>query len=82
VGGFRGVGKRDGAVECHAGFVIAAELHQEGAAHTEEMKINSKAAVPAARSVRAPLQPRRTLDTATARLSVTTGDGCMISSAP
>src|SRR6202790_4235647 len=34
VGGFRGgVGERDGAVECHAGFVIAAELHQEGAAH-------------------------------------------------
>src|SRR5713226_10405960 len=43
VGGFGGsAGERDSAVECHAGFVIAAELHQEGTAHTEEMKIIRK----------------------------------------
>src|SRR6266849_9758961 len=34
----RGVGERDGAVECHAGFFIAAKLHQEGAAHAEDRK--------------------------------------------
>src|SRR6186713_392225 len=40
VGGFgRGVCERNGAVEGGAGFVVAAELHQEGAAHAEEMKI-------------------------------------------
>src|SRR5262245_59577742 len=40
VGGFGGsVGERNGAVEGGAGFVVAAELHQEGAAHAEEVKI-------------------------------------------
>ena len=40
MGGFGGsVGERDGAVERHAGLVIAAELHQERAADAEEMKI-------------------------------------------
>src|SRR5436190_10560906 len=40
VGGFgRSVRQRNGAIEGRAGFVIAAELHQEGAAHAEEMKI-------------------------------------------
>jgi hypothetical protein len=69
VGGFRGgVGERDGAVECHAGFVVAAKLHQEGAAHAEEMKI-----------IRKPLSQR--LDQFERRFGPT-GDGCMISSAP
>ena len=40
VGGFcRRVGERDGAVERDAGLVIAAELHQEGAADAEVMEI-------------------------------------------
>src|SRR4029078_2990559 len=44
MGGFgRGIGERDGAVEGDAGFLVASELHQEGAAHAEEMKIIGKA---------------------------------------
>jgi hypothetical protein len=40
VGGFRrGIGERDGAVEGDAGLIVAAELHQERAAHAEEVKI-------------------------------------------
>lgn len=40
MGGFRrGIGERDGAVEGDARLVVAAELHQERAAHAEEMKI-------------------------------------------
>src|SRR5687767_14961825 len=40
VGGFgRGVCERNRAVEGGAGLVVAAKLHQEGAAHAEEMKI-------------------------------------------
>src|SRR4051794_15849874 len=40
VGGFgRSVRQRNGAVEGGARFVVAAELHQEGAAHAEEVKI-------------------------------------------
>src|SRR3981189_222530 len=40
VGGFGGsVGERDGAVERHAGLVVAAKLHQERAAYAEEMKV-------------------------------------------
>ena len=35
----RGIGERDGAVEGDQRFVVAAELHQEGAAHAEEMEI-------------------------------------------
>src|SRR5664280_2241173 len=78
MGGFRrGVGQRDGAVECHPGLVIAAELHQESAAHTEEMKIIRKPFAQRLDHFEAASGPR-TLDTATARLSVTTGDGCMI----
>src|SRR5215831_5169378 len=38
----RGIGKRDGAVEGDACFLVAAELHQERAAHAEEMKIIGK----------------------------------------
>ena len=83
MGGFRrGVGERDGAVEGDAGLVVAAELHQERAAHAEEMKIIRQPRAPAARSSPAPPPAPRTLETATARLSVTTGDGCMSSSAP
>src|ERR1700686_767490 len=38
MGGFGGsIGERDGAVERDAGLVIAAKLHQERAAHAEEM---------------------------------------------
>ncbi len=40
VGGFGGrIGERDGAVERDAGLFVAAELHQERAAHAEEMEI-------------------------------------------
>src|SRR5215471_6610627 len=40
VGGFgRGVGQRNGTVEGDARLIVAAELHQEGAAHAEIMKI-------------------------------------------
>src|SRR6478672_10123293 len=43
MGGLGGsVGERDGAVERHAGLVVAAKLHQERAAHAEEMKIIRK----------------------------------------
>src|SRR3569623_1695379 len=34
-----GIGQCDGAVEGDTGFVVAAELHQEGAAYAVEMKI-------------------------------------------
>src|ERR1700681_4749097 len=50
----RGVGERDGAVECDAGFLVAAKLHQEGAAHAKEMKIVRKPR----RQRLDPLQPR------------------------
>ena len=40
VGGFgRGVGQRNGAVEGDSRLVVAAKLHQERAAHAEEVKI-------------------------------------------
>src|SRR3979409_58856 len=40
MGGFgRGIGERDGAVERDTSLVVAAKLHQERAAHPEEMKI-------------------------------------------
>ena len=40
MGGFGGsIGERNGAVERDAGLLVAANLHQERAAHPEEMKI-------------------------------------------
>src|ERR1700675_3212212 len=43
VGGFGGsVGERDGAVERDPSLVVAAQLHQERAAHAEEMEIIRK----------------------------------------
>jgi hypothetical protein len=75
----RGVGERDSPLESGAGLFTTAKLVEQRALHTEEVEIGEKAISSGSIMASAASGPR-ILATATARLSVTTGDGCKLAS--
>jgi hypothetical protein len=81
MGGLGGrVGERDGAAEGVAGLGLPAERAEERAAEAVQVEVAAERASSGSIMASAASGPR-TLETATARLRVTTGEGCICSSA-